>query len=115
MPTLTELKKTRADLAAKMKCTEDEIALKLDKTVVQCLKNAAYGKGCGRKYFIKKIDFIQTHWYETPSGCSGGDMWHEGEGQWVCPSCEHLNRLYDKPEITALKSHFLSVVNQHRD
>ena len=112
MPTLTELKATRAALAVQLKCTEEEISLKLDKTVVTCETNARHGAGCGRKYFIKNIPYIQTHWYETPIGCSDGDTWHAGEGQFECPHCKHRNRLYNKPEIEALKHHFLGIIDE---
>ena len=53
--------------------------------------------------------YIQTHWYVQPSGCAGGDYYKQGEGNWDCLSCGRRNRLYDKPEITALKPLFMSV------
>jgi hypothetical protein len=36
---------------------------------------------------IRSLTYIQTHWYETPYGCTGGDLWREGEGQFDCPKC----------------------------
>ena len=87
---------------------------KLAKTVIECTSNC-HGKGCGLKFFVKEVTYIQTHWYETPSGCSGGDMWHEGEGQFNCPCCGHLNRTYNRKEIQTLKPHFKNVINEHED
>ena len=47
---------------------------------------------CGRGTMIKNLIYIQTHWYVSPYGCTGGDCWREGEGQYVCPKCGHVNR-----------------------
>jgi hypothetical protein len=62
--------------------------------------------GCGKTHRIKNCVAVQTHWYEGPSGCIGGDMWHEGELHFVCPETGDRNRLlfsnndvpYDKRE-----------------
>lgn len=49
--------------------------------------------GCGKRTRVSSITYIQTYWYERPYGCTGGDRWHEGEGQWDCPKCDHNHRL----------------------
>lgn len=115
MKTLTQLKKERGALEEALVGNTLAINSKLAKTVVTCESNAAYGDGCGGKFFIKKLSYIQTHWYETSSGCMGGAMWHRGEGQFECPLCQHRNRLYTKPSIEALKGLFGNMLNEYKD
>jgi len=86
----------------------------LSHTPVSCTPNN-HGRGCGESFEVRDLVYIQTHWYERPHGCSGGDTWHQGEGNFICPKCGHRNRLYDRPEIAALKLHFNSVKNEHED
>ena len=69
--------------------------------------------GCGAKLPISDLEYIQTHWYTGPTGCSEGDYWNEGEGQFVCPVCGKLNRLCDRPEVVALKTSFKSIKDIH--
>jgi len=69
--------------------------------------------GCGAKLAISDLEYIQTHWYTRPDGCNEGDYWNEGEGQFVCPVCGKLNRLYDRPEVAALKTSFKSIKDIH--
>lgn len=115
MTTLTVLLLERAALDKAIIRSTLEINAKKAKTVIQCESNAAYGKGCGSKFFIKDLSYIQTHWYESPRGCSGGDMWHEGEGQFICPQCGHRNRLYTRKSFEALKGLFGNVIDEHMD
>ncbi len=35
---------------------------------------------CDQRTQLGSLIYIQTHWYEEPHGCTGGDWWHEGEG-----------------------------------
>lgn len=91
-----------------------EIKYQESLTVVECSKDS-YGKGCGAKYNIKNISYIQTHWYESPYSCSSGDQWHQGDGEWECPCCGKRNRLYTRPEIEAMKYLFREIVNEHKD
>jgi len=72
-----------------------------------------HGKGCGQSFPIKDITYIATHWYTSPSGCTGGDYWNEGEGEFVCPSCGHQNRMYDREHYQAMKRQFKNVVDRH--
>jgi len=53
---------------------------------------------CERRQLIANTELIQTHWYEGPHGCTGGDTWHPGECQFVCGHCGVLNRLLTHPE-----------------
>jgi len=82
--------------------TEDKIKA-LEKELKTQRKNLAkersskeFNCGCGSKHKIKDCIAIQTHWYTSPSGCSGGDYWNEGELQIVCPDTDSKNRLLYK-------------------
>lgn len=61
---------------------------------------------CGRRTRVSRLVYLQTHWYVTPHGCTGGDYWRPGEGQFDCPKCGARNRLYDRPDVVALKPYF---------
>ena len=86
----------------------------LSETLVECT-NSVLGYGCGQKSMVKDLTYIQTHWYVRPSGCTGGDYWNQGEGQFDCLHCGIRNRLYDKPKIEELKYLFKKTVNEHKD
>jgi hypothetical protein len=112
---------TQEELADKRKAVQEELSkydaeIKRRKslTLVRCENTVAYGKGCGAGFEIRDLEYIQTYWYEPPSGCSDGDNWWQGEGQWKCPSCGHTNRLYDKPDVTKLKSLFKNTVDSKK-
>jgi len=81
---------------------------RLARTLIRCM-SSVLGEGCGKRTQIRKLEYIQTHWYESPYGCNGGDLWHEDEGQFDCPKCGVRNRLYDRPEIEKLKHLFNGV------
>jgi hypothetical protein len=70
---------------------------------------------CKKRTKISKITYIQTRWYTPPHGCMGGDYWQDGEGQFDCPKCGWNNRLYERPEVEALKRHFKDVVKKCKD
>ena len=80
--------------------------------LIACTDNC-FGKGCGKKTKIKDLSYIQTHYYVPPSGCTDGAFWAEGDGQFVCPKCDHVNRLYDRPELRALRSYFKEIISKH--
>jgi len=48
---------------------------------------------CGNVHKIKDCEAIQEHWYQSPYSCSGGDCWHEGELNILCPSSDLINRV----------------------
>ena len=110
--TLNELRAERDDKANEIAGLDGQIDAKLRKTLVKCSPNN-FGKGCGQALEIGELEYIQTHWYTSPHGCSGGDYWNQGEGQFICPHCGHCNRLYDRPEIEDLKHLFKSVIDTY--
>ena len=87
-------------------------------TLITCLGWSVGGgsgnwSGCGAQFPVNQLTYIQTHWYAPPSawpsGCNGGDHWYQGEGQFICPACDHKNRLYERPKVAALKEFFAKV------
>jgi len=48
---------------------------------------------CGKFHRIHELALLVTHWYTSPSGCSDGDYWNEGEWQFLCPDTNTRNRL----------------------
>lgn len=70
-------------------------------------------RSCGRRTVVSALTYIQTHFYISPYSCTGGDYWKEGEGQFDCPKCGARNRLYDRPDVVALKRYFAAVVKEH--
>lgn len=94
----------------------DELTARLSDAVAQtrvkCLANC-YGKGCGQTSAIRDLVYLQTHWYVPPSGCSDGDYWRQGEGMYECLHCGHMNRLYERADIEALKHLFRGVVDTY--
>lgn len=109
-PTNDEVQRAEAVLAAR----ETALDLQQRDTLLQCTSQIATGKGCSQLSRVGDLTYIQTHWYVSPHGCSGGDYWKQGEGRWACPECGHENRLYATPAIEALKSKFKAVEDRHR-
>jgi hypothetical protein len=114
MKTLEDLRAEETAKKLELSATQKAISEMLSRTLVQCTSNN-FGKGCGMGMQIKDLDYIQTHWYEQPHGCMGGDTWHSGEGRFKCPHCGHTNRLYDRPDIEKLKHLFKATINEHKD
>lgn len=48
---------------------------------------------CNKLHVIGSLDLIQTHWYTSPYGCTGGDHWNSGELQFICPTTNIRNRI----------------------
>lgn len=67
----------------------------LSSSELECRGNC-HGRGCGHRTKLKDITYIATNYYISPYGCTGGDYWNEGEGNWICPNCNHRNRLIDE-------------------
>jgi hypothetical protein len=103
----TDLDKEIATLNETIKMLNAMKDEKLGETVIECGK-------CGLQFWIKDVEYIQTHWYTQPHGCTGGDYWTQGEGQWVC-KCGVRNRMFDQPEITKLKRLFKGVKDTYKD
>ena len=112
---LKDITEIRVKLLADVYEVDAELDRRKSETLVQCTHNFIYGDGCGSAFPVKDLTYIQTHHYVSPHGCSGGDYWNESEGQFICPECGHRNRLYDRPDIEALKRHFKDVKDVHED
>jgi hypothetical protein len=69
--------------------------------------------GCGSELPISSLTYIQTHWYTEPSGCTQGDYWSAGEGQFYCPACKVVNRLGRRHDVVALKEFFGDIEDVH--
>lgn len=68
-------------------------------------------KRCDKLAQVQDLVYIQTSHYVEPYGCTGGDYTVEGEGQYECPKCGHVNRLITmRKEISKLKYHFKEIV-----
>lgn len=106
MKTLKQLEQEYEEAQAVTRKIYTKIQKKLSKTLVQCTS-------CKMGHTIDSLEYIQTHWYESPYGCTGGDNWHSGEGNFMCPHCGGRNRLYDRPEIEELKHLFKSSIDEH--
>ena len=102
-----DLSKCLEKIQENLKTAEEQVAILKDLeitvlkqiTFVQC-------RQCGAKHSIGDLMYIQTHWHVPPSGCTDGDYYLSGEGQWDCPSCGSCNRLHQLPEVTALRPLF---------
>lgn len=103
-PSAEEIDSARKIINEHEKAIEERNAAAL----VKCTSQIATGPGCGQLHTIGELEYIQTHYYVSPHGCTGGDYWLPGEGNWVCPTCGHRNRLYASPEVAALKGSFKS-------
>lgn len=111
----TALQKAEAQIARCKKALAAAVAERnrqLSKTLVAC-ESSVLGRGCGEQHMIKDLIYIQTHYYIAPYGCSSGDYWLPGEGNFICPTCGNRNRLYDRKEIQTLKHLFKSIKLEH--
>lgn len=50
-------------------------------------------ESCKEMHIIGSLNAIQTHWYTSPYGCTGGDHWNSGELQFICPTTNIRNRI----------------------
>ena len=104
-----------AQAKARVTVLNDELKRLQGETEVKCKTSAIYGVGCGATHSISTLDYIQTYYYVSPYGCSGGDYYKPSEGQFICPTCGRRNRLYDRPEIEELKHAFRSIVHGEKE
>jgi hypothetical protein len=106
--TTRQLLKRQAELAAEQAEIRAALDDKARNTRVAC-ESSVLGKGCGKRTRVRDLVYIQTHWYIHPYGCTEGDYWNKGEGQFDCPKCGNRNRLYNRPEVEALRRFFVSI------
>jgi rubredoxin len=108
-----ELEHALADVDAyKTKLAEAQVRLKevQSRTPIECVGSLKGSKnGCHKKVPAKELIYLQTHWYTRPHGCTGGDYWNQGEGQFKCPNCGVINRLYDRKDVEALRYVFKEI------
>lgn len=114
MPTLKSIDKQLAELEVTRVSLQKQKDDLLRKTLIVCETNI-YGKGCGVALKIGDLTYIQTHSYERPWGCMGGDRWHEAEGQFDCPKCGLRNRMYNREQYKKLKYLFKDVKDEYKD
>ena len=50
-------------------------------------------KGCSCTMQVGEIVLLQEKWYVEPHSCTDGDYWRHGECQFICHSCNRVNRL----------------------
>lgn len=103
----------RRKLLEKEQAILDAAEQKSKKAILVKCESNCYGKGCGAKFTIGRLTYIQTFYYVEPYSCSGGDYWLEDEGMFDCPKCNHRNRLYDRKHIQELRSYFKNEVESH--
>lgn len=61
---------------------------------------------------LEKLTYIQELWYEQPHGCTGGDIWHEGEANFICPKCGVRNRPQFHPDWDFLEDNSFSLIRE---
>lgn len=74
-----------------------------ERTLLRCgsFFTSPSNSGCKGLFAVKDCEYVQTYWYTDPHGCSGGDYWSPGEGQWICPGCGTRNRLLNGGTISS--------------
>ena len=77
-----QLKKVREEESQVLKKIEERNKQKK----IQCAS-------CEKAHKIGRLRAIQTHFYISPHGCTGGDYWLEGEMKYICPTNDTINRL----------------------
>lgn len=86
---------TIASILGKLKLLNKESSLLYSQLKIK-RSQLKFRCGCGRLHRIKDCDLIQTHWYKSPHGCTGGDYWNSGEVQIICPVTDNKNRVLFK-------------------
>jgi len=114
-PTVTLLDKDIARLRQELSRAEAQRRTHAANIRIKCLGWTVNSRksGCGKFFRVSTLTYIQTHWYTPPFSCSGGDYWNQGEGQFVCPGCGAMNRLYERPEVEKMKHLFASTEDTH--
>lgn len=106
MTSLRELEREHARVEKELLALRQEIAVARGRKTVQC-------NHCKKRTPVKRLTYIQEHYYVEPYGCTGGDYWKQSEGRFLCPFCNYENRLIYRPEIVALKPYFGELVKRY--
>lgn len=100
--TIEKLKHEQQVLISKASALKDAINALIKKKYFTC-PNAE----CGAKTPIGELTYRQTHWYERPYSCSGGDCYHESYGEIKCPKCGRIEQLSgDTKHFADYRRHF---------
>jgi hypothetical protein len=67
-------------------------ALQVRRDEVQRCRSVAC-EHCHATTPIRELTYVQSHWYERPHGCTGGDNWWPGDAFFDCPHCKRENRI----------------------
>ncbi len=110
---LEEIEKKLEKVELTRKELKAEQAKALGRRQITCTTNHGDG-GCGARFQIGSLTYIQAHYYVSPYGCAGGDYWNQKEGGFDCPKCGYRNRLYtyDRNEFQELKRYFKEIVDE---
>ena len=107
-----ELIKRLEVIDAERKETHNSFLATLPDTLIRC-ESCSNGSGCGAVMTVSECIYVQSHGYTEPHGCSGGDYWTQDDGEFICPKCNLLNRLYYRKQYEALKPYFARRKNTH--
>lgn len=100
--TIEQLQHEQQKLISKVTALRDSINALIKKKYFVC-PNAE----CGAKTPIGELTYRQTHWYERPYSCSGGDCYHESNGEIKCPKCGRITQLRDEhKQFADYRRHF---------
>ena len=88
---LKDLETAKKKLEGMQEQQETEQLRVLKRQIVQC-------EHCRKRSHLGRWSFIQTHWYEAPYSCFGGDQWHRDETKSchiACPACGAWNYIHN--------------------
>lgn len=94
--TLDRIEKLQNEFRLNEKTIHNALLTALKGRIVRC-------KHCHKRSRLGRWGFIQTHWYESPYSCSGGDVWYQNETDEchiVCPECKRWNYVFTHPQKT---------------
>ncbi len=100
------------DCREALKSAEENLVVTVSESFITCLH-------CKEKTKVKNLTRIQTHWYERPYSCTGGDQWHAGEVVYDCPKCGKRNRDYFNERLKEFsqwkyKGAFANCTDEHK-
>lgn len=89
---MIKIEKQISSLDKQIKTLEDERNKKRRSVFWPC-------PNCGKKTRINKLGILTEQFYVSPSGCTDGDYWLEGDKPIhyiICPKCDKEVRLYQE-------------------